>query len=157
MNTKLNDYFDIREFVPKSVYDEFGPAFCLRFIDIKLVTYLTWLKIELGKKYGCEVSVRVNDWHYGGSFQNRAFRPPASTVGKWTSAHKLARGVDADFKRKDNGQAIPIKEVFNFIMDNEKEVLAMGVTRLEDYKDTPTWLHSDSLYTGLKKIQVVRP
>lgn len=155
--SKLNQDFDVREFVPKSVFDEFGAVFCLRFVNPIMLKYATWLKAELGKKYACEVSIRINDWHYGGSFQNRAFRPPTSTVGKWTSAHKLAMGVDMDFKRKDTGAAIPIKEVFDFVIAHQKEVLAMGVTRLEDYRDTPTWLHSDCLYTAKTTIQIVRP
>lgn len=154
---KLNDHFDIREFVPKSVYDEFGAAFCLRFVNPIMLHFATWLKIELGKKYGVEIAVRINDWHYGGTFNNRAFRPPTSTVGKWTSAHRLAMGIDMDFKRKDTGAYIPIKDVFDFVMSKESEVLAMGVTRLEDYRDTATWLHADCLYTAKGTIQVVRP
>jgi hypothetical protein len=154
---RLNEHFDVREFVAKEVYDEFGAEFCKRFVNPTLLNFLVWLKLEMEKKYKCEISVRVNDWHYGGSFQNRGFRHPKSTVGKWTSAHRLCMGVDSDFKKKDTKEQIPIAELSKFILDHEEEVLKMGITRIEDVRDTPTWLHVDCLYTGKPNIQIVRP
>lgn len=155
--SKLNEHFDIREFVPKAVFDEFGFNFCKRFVNPVMLNYATWLKLKLQSEYKCEVAIRINDWHYGGKFQNRAFRPPTSTVGKWTSTHRLAMALDMSFTRKDTGATIPIKDVYHLVMDNQAGVMAIGITRLEDIKDTPTWLHSDCSYTGLDYIQIVKP
>lgn len=154
---KLNAYFDLREFIPKHVYDEFGAQFCLRFVNPTVLRYSTWIKEMLHAHYGQEVSVRINDWHYGGSFNNRAYRDPKSTVGKWTSTHRLCMATDMDFKFKATGKQIPVKEIYDLILSKEKEAMSFGITRLEDIRDTPTWLHTDCSYTGLDRIQIVRP
>ncbi len=154
---KITPDFDIREFVAQRVYDELGAAFCLRFVNPVILRFVTWLKAELTEKYGEEVNIRMNDWHYGGSFHNRVYRDPKSTVGKWTSVHRLALAVDMSFEINSSKKVIPVKDVYQFLLSRESEVLAIGITRLEDIRDTPTWLHADGAYTGKNAIQIVRP
>jgi len=150
--------FDIREYVPKSVSDEWGDA-SIRFLDDRLVRADYELKRMLEGFYKEEISVTINDWCFGGKLDDRGFRPPTSTVGKWTSSHRQGRGSDKSFKFKKSGKTIPIKDVFDFIIKNESYFYSIGVRRIEDVAFTPTWLHWDVTWTTLPfgKIQIVKP
>lgn len=150
--------FDIREYVPKSVYDEFGEK-SIRFIDERLVIADAKLKELLSDHYGEEVTVTVNNWHYGGTFDDRAFRPPTSTVGKWTSDHRDGRASDKSFKIKSTGASIPIKDVYEFVMKNEEFWYSLGIRIIENIKYTQTWFHWSLRWTTLPygKIQIVDP
>lgn len=150
--------FDIREYVPKSVWDVWGEK-SIRFIDERLVMADAELKKELSEHFGEEIVVTINNWHYGGTFDDRGFRSPESSVGKWTSAHRQGRGSDHSFKLKSTGMPISIKEVYDFIMANEEYWYDLGIRRIENIKYTQTWLHWDTTWTTMPhgKIQIVDP
>ncbi len=67
----LNDDFCVQEYVPKSTFDTYGAAFCLRFIDERILNADTLLKKLLYEHYCREVSVTINNWLWGGNRQYR--------------------------------------------------------------------------------------
>ena len=49
------------------------------------------------------------------------------------------------------------QEIYAHILKNAKTFMDLGLTTLEDIRDTPTWNHLDIRYTGLSEIKIVRP
>ncbi len=48
---------------------------------------------RLRKRFG---AIKVNDWHWGGGFNFRGYRPPGCTVGAEFSQHRFGRALDMD-------------------------------------------------------------
>ncbi len=137
-----NTHFDIKEFVPKSVYDKYGDG-AIKFIDLRLVHILERIREICGDK-----AITINNWSYGGKFQYRGYRPPECTVGALKSMHKLGRAVDFDVK------GMSAEQVRQSIRDNQDELLSMGLTRMES---GVSWVHIDNKETGLKYIYEFKP
>lgn len=65
------------------------------------------------------------------------YRSPKCTIGAKASKHKKGEAGDLHVDGMTGA------EMFKVVEDNAAEFYAMGVRRLEDAKDTPTWLHMD--------------
>lgn len=144
MITRISPHFYIYEFVPKLIFNQYGSnsKWFIRPDVINLAEfYRRWF----------EAPVRVNNWFWGGIFQNRGFRTPNTTVGSLYSQHKLGAAFDCDVR------GLSANDVRREIMDNEKEFMNAGLTTLEDEKYAPTWVHSDIRPTDLNKVLIVKP
>jgi hypothetical protein len=154
---KLNQDFFLHEYVPPSIYKQYPPAFCLRFVDERLLRADTELKRMLEEFYGEPVKVTINNWFWGGPRQYSAYRPPGEGPGNKTSTHQLGIASDKQFLLKNSKTIIPIKDVFSLVMEHHNDFYAIGIRRIEDIAHTPTWLHWDCANTGERKIILVKP
>lgn len=119
--------FILQEFVPKSTFIRWGEK-SLRFLNPQLFVIAQALRDTYGP-------ITLNDWHRGGRFQLRGYRPPDTVTGGKESAHKRGMAIDVDFDDE-----IP-QQVYATILKDKAFWTELGVTTMEDVNDTPTWLH----------------
>ena len=78
----------------------------------------------------------INNWYWGGAYENSGIR---TDYGGKFSAHRFGKALDLKFRDAE------IEEVFDFIMQNEDLFYEIGIRRIENIEDTPTWLHVDTI------------
>jgi hypothetical protein len=149
---KVATNFDIREFVPKSIWDRFGTS-SVWFINKRVINLAQFYKDFFTKYYKNQldnvktVLIVVNTWHYiKGGHQYRGFRPPAYTKGAKLSQHRFGKGFDCDIIivfEDGTRQEVNYSEIHDIINEYEEMFIEAGLTTLESVKDAPTWLHSD--------------
>lgn len=141
---RLNDYFEVEEFVPPSIFKRYGSN-SIWFIDPKIIQLATAYREFFGRP------IIINDWHRKGKFSNRGFRLPDTKVGGELSQHKFGRAFDC------NVSGLKVESVYEAILDNKEHFMKSGLTTLENINFTETWIHSDVRYTGLNDILIVNP
>lgn len=137
---KISDHFDIREFVPPQIYNQFGDK-SIWFINPKIITIAEFVRSFFNKQ------VIINNWHVGGTYTESGYRLPDTITGAKLSQHKLSNAIDIKMP------AVDYDEVRKVILDNEKKFMEAGITTIED--KTPTWLHVDCRFSKLDHILVV--
>jgi hypothetical protein len=80
------------------------------------------------------VPITVNDWHRGGRFQYRGFRPRSCDVGADYGPHRRGNAFDCDIK------GVTAEEARREILKNQNHLLLFQITRLEDKVN---WVHFD--------------
>ena len=88
---KKSRYFDIRELVPKSVYEKLGGS-AWELLDRKAIDTLDFIKEKTG------LPVIVNNWKWGGEDQYRGYREKDCPIGAKWSAHKDGKAFDVTVK-----------------------------------------------------------
>lgn len=168
INMQISQHFDVREFVPKHIWEKFGAASSW-FVNPRIVHisefyksfWLTYYKKKLGSNKVKSVFIIVNDWHYGGSKQWRGLRTEQCNEGGKNSQHRYMNAFDCDIIiEMEDGSKIEAdyNEVHRVIMENEREFMANGVTCVESPKFATTWLHTDCRWiVDQKHILVVNP
>jgi hypothetical protein len=143
---KLNEYFDLREFVSRAQWDAYGEG-VIKFLDPRIVDGMTFLREWF------DAPITINNWHTGGRFQERGLRALNTTTGARMSQHKFGRAVDF------NVQGMSAKEVFDEIIKYWNVISPHETfTTLEDVADTPTWTHIDCRWTlDNTKPNIVKP
>jgi hypothetical protein len=143
---KVSENFSLVEFIPQSVWNQFHES-GLWFIDPRLITSVQWLRKML------KVPLVINNWHSGGTFQNRGFRPKSSPVWKEFSQHSFGRALDL------SSPDMPHKDVYKWVLDNQDLILAnTAFTTVEDIEAAPTWLHLDIRQRpNAKELLIVKP
>lgn len=127
----VSKYFDIREFVPKLIWDTYGERSAW-FVDPRMIESMDWLRDFFG------APITVNNWHTGGRFQERGFRHPNTTTGGRLSQHRFGRACDF------NVQGLTAQDVYYTILDYWDDVTVKTYfTTLEDINYTKTWTHID--------------
>jgi uncharacterized protein YcbK (DUF882 family) len=124
----LFEHFDIRELVPKEIYEEFGIK-SVQFIDLRIVRTLAEIRKITNKP------IIVNNWHEGGAEHNRGFRFPNCTEGAKLSQHKQGRAIDFCI------EGIEPEVIREAIRSRYDYLRGFGLTTIE--KDTPSWVHID--------------
>lgn len=140
----LSKHFTIEEFVPKVVFDEFGEN-SKWFIRPELVKLAEFVRNWFGHP------VIINNWHVDGNFQYRGYRPCSYSRGGKFSQHRLGTAMDFNIK------GMTPQDVYKEIIDNKINFLIMGLTTMEDIKDTPTWTHIDIRNWGDNELHIVKP
>lgn len=133
-------HFEIYELVSKQVYLKYGET-AWQFFDPRLLEMLDWLREKLDR------SITVNDWYWGGKFQQRGLRcnldpmmVAKTQAGKiYCSPHPLGQGVDFDVK------GMTAQEVRTWLIKHQEE-LPFAI-RLEDGVN---WVHLDVRNVGVK-------
>lgn len=139
---KVSKNFDIREFVPPSIWNKWGEK-SIWFIRPEVISLHQFYRDYFGK------SVRINNWHYGGKLSLRGFRPPSVTIGAKLSQHRFGNAGDCDI------DGMSANEVRAAIMEKPEKFMAAGLTTLESGAIAKTWVHSDLRQTNLDKILIV--
>lgn len=138
-----SSYFKVQEFVPKSIYEKYGEN-AIWFVDPRIQKLANFVRTFFGKP------VTINNWSWGGEFNERGFREPDSATGAKLSQHRFGRAIDISIA------GMTPKQVSTAVLANERAFMDAGLTCMEDIKDTPTWNHLDIRQTGLDKILIVR-
>lgn len=141
---KISTYFRIEEFVPKELYSKFGDK-SIWFIDRGTVLLADFIRDRFGK------SMTINNWHSGGSFNNRGFRMPDAAIGGALSQHKFGKAIDFNITG-----ATP-QEIYKDIIDNADMYMKAGATTVEDIAFTNGWNHIDRRYTNQSTLLIVKP
>ena len=131
-------HFKIYEFVDKETYELLGEQ-AWKLFNMDLLLDLDWLRFKLDKK------ITVNDWYWGGEYQNRGFRTAKSTVGSTTSQHRSGNAVDFTV------DGMTAEEVRQFILDNEDTY--EDINRMED---DVSWVHIDGKHV-VERIHLFKP
>lgn len=92
----LKEYFVIEELVDRTVFNKYGER-AWRFFDRRLLDNLLWIRTNINK------SMTINNWLWGGSFDERGLRTNISDLVKrktrlYLSAHLRGGAVDFDVK-----------------------------------------------------------
>lgn len=165
---KISQHFDVRELVPKHIWEQFGPK-STWFVNPKIVHilefyksfWLAYYKKKLGNDTVKSVLIIVNNWHVGGDKQWRGLRTAKCTEGAENSQHRYMNGFDCDIivvMADGTRKEADYREVHQAIQSNEREFLANGITCVEDVSIATTWLHTDTRWImDQKKILVVKP
>ncbi len=129
------NHFKIYELVTPEMYNKWGEK-CWQLFDERILITLDALRERFG-------SCVVNDWKWGGRFDDSGFRDENfySSVEAYfrsRSQHKFGRAVDAKFK-------VPAHEVRKYILENPDEFPYVTFIEVGPLKDgsVMTWVHID--------------
>lgn len=135
-------HFILQEFFSKAVFEKFSgePDKLWGCIDARVL----WTADHIRMRYGPMVA---NNWHTGGPFQNRGFRPFELNLGAPLSQHKFGRALDLD------PVDVPAEEI-------RKDILEQ--TGLDEFRyircieEGTSWLHFD-VRNWVGPVLVVQP
>lgn len=139
------EYFNITELVSPAVYSRFG-SFAWNFFDERMLEDLDLLRELWGKP------LIINNWKGGGQYKESGLRCNVDSIVKakttpYLSAHTLGRGFDI---KPQNLKDVPA--LHECVIDNYKKFKVLS--RIENLKATPTWVHVDSLTARGKEITI---
>lgn len=118
----LHGLFDIRELVPRSLYESFPADTLWGLFDTDLLLGLGWVKRRF------PAPIKINDWMFGGRLEYRGFRPASSKEGAALSSHRLGKGIDMSAKDLAALRSLCMRCPY--------------FTEIEDSKLTKTWVHA---------------
>ena len=129
----VSKYFKIQELVSEAVYKKYGDK-SWEFIDTRLIKVLDLLREHFNRP------ITVNNWLWGGNLQQRGLRANkdelvANKKDYYISQHCLGKAVDFNIK------GLSAQEVYEEILKNRDKFYL--ISRIENIKDTPTWVHID--------------
>lgn len=134
--------FVVQEFVPPDVYSLLGDK-AIRLIDPAVLAILAQIRADYGP-------LIVNNWHTGGTFKYRGFRPLNCREGAPLSMHREGKAIDCHSPR------IPVEQM-------RREVIAKAKTQHPVYsligaiEDGVNWLHFDTRPRAGGQLLVFRP
>lgn len=140
---KISKSFRLEEFIPKEIYENYKDQ-STWFVRKEIVNLAQTIRDYFGRP------MTINNWHKGGSFNERGYRLPDSKTGAKLSQHKLAGAIDFTI------DGISPDEVRSSILKSENRFLGL-LTTLEDGSYATTWVHADIRFTNLNKILIVKP
>ena len=122
-------HFALNELVPPDVIQARGEQ-AWQLMDERILRGADWLREKFGP---CVINGKFN----GKGFSESGLRNPLTTTGARWSQHKFGRAVDMKFLK------VNVKEVYDYILANQPEARANGITCVENINATPSWLHAD--------------
>jgi hypothetical protein len=122
-------HFALNELVPPDVIASRGEQ-AWQLMDERILRGADWLREKFGP---CVINGKFG----GKGFTESGLRNPLTTTGARWSQHKFGRAVDLKFLR------VNVKEVYDYILANQPEARANGITTVENINATPSWLHCD--------------
>ena len=172
---KISEHFDVRELVPKEVFDVWGYK-SAQFVSDNIVNILEFTHGFFEQHFKAEdsnvdsVSIMINNWHTGGTFNWRGLRTVDyinSQIAKGIKTAKLSQHVGGSTNASDINVVLKFKGgktlivnsdiIYDLILKNEAAFMTAGLTTLENKSMTKGWTHIDCRYTGLKNIYIVNP
>ena len=141
---KISTHFRIEELVPKELFVKFGER-SLWFIDQRIIDIAEVVRQRFDRP------VMINNWHSGGSLNNRGYRMPDCAIGGTLSQHK--RGCAADV----NVEGIEVVDVYNDLLKNFDLYKKVGLTTVEDIAIATGWCHLDCRQTRSDQLLIVKP
>lgn len=151
MNLSAN--FMLQEFVPKEIYARFGSN-SRWFVNPKVAAlaqfYKDYFLRYYSQRYGADrlsnVLIVINNWHQGGPYNFRGYRPRSCTEGGENSQHRLGNAFDCDMIlvfADGTRQEVDYADIHQAILSDQDSFLLAGLSAIEHLSDAPSWLHSD--------------
>ena len=136
-------YFKLEELIDQRTFRNFGNTAWQLFTPESL-EMLDNFREFIG------VPVTVNNWHIGGQFSMRGYRPSWTDVGAINSPHKKGRAFDCDV------EGMTAEEVRQKILENQDNPLLNRIMRVEGLVN---WVHMDTNNPpeGKKRIYIFKP
>lgn len=133
-------YFKIQELVSPIVYNKWGEMAWM-FFNPEVLQDLDTIR----ETYGSPII--INNWSGGGSLKQCGLRSNMDDMVKakktlYLSAHCLACGFDLHASNGNNKYLW--QHCYNLILNKKLKMFK----RLENLKDTPTWVHCDAFQTN---------
>lgn len=140
--SEIENFFKVQEVVSKKVYSKYGKKAWM-FIDNNALLML----LELRKHFNRPIM--INNWHYGGILNERGLRTNVDPIlykktkeqKMYISGHVLGKAFDITVK------GLTSEEVVKEIIKNKDKF--KFITRIENPKSTPTWVHFDLIGTRI--------
>ncbi len=130
-------YFNPYEFVSEKIYKIYGED-SLMFISDEMKETMDDLREFF------DVPIYVNNWKFGGSFQNRGYRDPFTSVGAKLSQHKFGRAIDFHSPNISSSsirkQILENHNLFPHIYRMENKTSWVHIDSHPDYKDKRIYL-----------------
>lgn len=120
-------HFIIEELVSKELFKLKTEEELWKLFSPEILESLAFIREKLGKR------ITVNNWHKGGVFNNRGFRPKNCKIGAKNSAHKEGKAIDFDV------EDMTAEEVRDWLIENQDEL----PYPLRYEKDV-SWVHIDT-------------
>jgi hypothetical protein len=128
------EHFESYELLPQSLWTELNDQGKLSWLWPMLFDARVFITCDrLRHRYG---PMTVNNWHWGGGFNDRGFRTHDSTTGGPLSQHRFGRAVDAHWAN------VEAQEVRDDIKQNPHHPAFEFITRVEEFPGM-TWFHFD--------------
>lgn len=136
---KFLEFFDIEEIVSPLCYNTYkhkGPYFFLSHFDPRLLQTMLVIRTLIGKP------ITINNWKWGGNFDERGLRDNLTDLVKkqksvYLSGHVLAMAFDFDV------EGMTAEEVRQWLQDNA-HILPYRIRLEHKIKGKPiTWVHLD--------------
>lgn len=135
MERYKSKYFKIEELVHPSILEKYGES-SWKILDEDI------LKVADRIREYVNESTYVNTYAWGNNYKNSGVRVD---YGCSLSAHRYGMALDLKFK------ATPLKDVLEYIMQNQEEFYSLGLRRIESLAHTSHddgitgWLHIDTV------------
>ena len=84
-------YFGLKELVSKAVYEKHGEN-AWKFLTQDILDVADWIKEGTG------LVCYINNWQWGGEYQQRGYRGEDCTIGARFSPHKEGKAIDISVK-----------------------------------------------------------
>lgn len=120
-------HFKIEEFVDQPTFKKLGSN-SLIVMDPRILKIADGIRDYFGKP------VIINNWHAGGSYENRGFRSPESKTGAHYSQHRFGRAIDLTV------EGMTAEMVRNIIINNQEVHPFNLITAMEL---GVSWVHAD--------------
>lgn len=140
---KISDHFYLTEFVDPKTYKDLG-EYAIHKFDNNLIQIAEFIRNGIGKP------VIINNWATGGQYKESGLRQPNTTTGAKRSAHKEGKAIDIKVLGMNSD------DVWDWCMDHQKELYALGVREIEDKSFTKGWTHLATRGTW-KSIVIIKP
>ena len=146
---KITKHFHIEELVHPEYIERYGAKKMIKVMrDYGYATPMLDGLERLREFF--DESIIVNDYKFGGSFVDSGLRFRGESIGGSLSAHMWMLATDCKIKGKS------IKDAQEDILMNAHS--HPNIVRMEDYRDTPSWLHCQYGYRKPnEQIKIFRP
>lgn len=115
----------------------YGEDFVWGFMDARILQVLDWMRERLSRR------ITINDYKWGGRFQNRGYRSNLYAKALYASQHLHGRAVDFVV------EGMSVEEVHSWLEANKDHIpFPIWVEK----KDGMTWVHIDVRQSNKKKI-----
>lgn len=130
---RVNKHFYLHEFIPRKYIRQFGEKRAFHLVRPELYQIAYELREGLTREYGRRIRISVNNWR----LQYRGWRPVDFEEGSPRSYHMLGMAIDV------SSPDVSVKEIFDFILNNQRRFRSLGLRRVENIVHTPGWVHLD--------------
>lgn len=136
---KLSKHFSLKELVSPETFQKFGNS-SIWFVDRAIVDVLEIIRTRINKP------VYMNTWSFnnptvlGPVYNYSGFRHPELDGFSDWSQHRFGRAADIKIPGLES------EEIRRWIRRNYNYLWEAGLSTIE--KDTPTWVHIDTRWTG---------
>ena len=140
--------FQLHELVDMVTFEAEGEA-AWKHLDGNALLALDDLSDFFSLLKGIHVPVICNNWHSGGQFQFRGYRPPfyPAHLSPLGSAHRTGKAFDLDVRGYN------AEDARRLIIANQDSTLLSKIMRMEA---DVGWLHIDVMETGRPRIYLFR-